>query len=111
MSRNRFHPVTLTPTTLSLPYFAAVVAQHQSCADGISKGADLLVAIHQVEEGEDTLARRGIGGDGKDDARAACAHTIATKCTTLVHAIDPVAQNGLRSIPTISQEHLLSDFP
>ena len=127
MSRNRVHPVTvrfpgnfwdinLPPTyslcpTLSLPYFAAIVAQHQSCADRIGEGADLLVAVHQVEEGEDALARRGIGGHGEDDAR--CVRPILDgagrrrECAPRA-SYRAIAQNGLGSF---AKRHLPSDFP
>ena len=44
-ARRRTRPLSTQPTILTV-----VVSKHESCADGISKGADLLLPKHELQE-------------------------------------------------------------
>eukprot|EP00966_Prymnesium_polylepis_P108080 2502844-Prymnesium_polylepis.1 len=46
-----------------------VVAQHKRCLDLVSEGADLVAAVHCLQEREDALSAGGAGRHREDDAR------------------------------------------
>ena len=43
-------PTTINPTPKHSAHHPVVVSKHESCADGISKGADLLLPKHKLQE-------------------------------------------------------------
>ena len=51
------HRLTTNPTSKHSAHHPVVVSKHESCADGISKGADLLLPKHELQEREDALTR------------------------------------------------------